>query len=116
MPSDANEADAAPHATLRILPRAPETDVREAPLRPGRTILDTLLDASIHIRYACMMADCGQDLIRIVSGAELLVDPDADEIHTLNCMEAAKCSRLACQCELKPDIDDGVNEIERLDI
>ena len=82
------------------------------PFPLGQSILWTLLDARVRISYACMDAVCGQDLIRVVKGSELLNETGPHERHTLDTLGAEAGCRLACQCQLADGVTEGEIVVE----
>jgi ferredoxin len=93
--------------TLRIIwkPVIPEPQTVDFP--HGKTMLETLLDNKIRIPYACMMASCGRDLVRVHEGGELLAPPEEDEQWLLDRLNAPADHRLACQSVLREDASEG---------
>ena len=102
--------------TLKMAPSREHGGSFAGPLDPGKSILRTLLDANVWMEFSCTEAVCGQDLIRVKRGAELLNATTDPERFTLGLLHAAADCRLACQCRVRDGLTEGGEvHIERVE-
>jgi ferredoxin len=64
---------------------------------PNRTILQVLLDIGYPMHYSCRRGLCGQDMIRVLKGAEFLSPIEEPEGGTLEMLRVRdQPMRMAC--------------------
>jgi ferredoxin len=77
---------------------------------PTKTVLRVLLELRHPVLHSCRRGLCGQDLIRILKGAEFLNPIDELEDGTLQLLQARdKPMRMACCVRV---VGDGEVEVE----
>ena len=78
----------------------------------GRLIdlLDDVEDARVvaGVPLSCRGARCGVCRVRVLQGAGAIIAPRVDEQDTLAALGAGDQERLACQIELRVDVDQRV--------
>ena len=70
------------------------------PVRPGETILASLLRAGVPFAFSCQAGNCGTCKCRLVSGEVLELD---HSVQALAVEERAQGLILACRAELRSD-------------
>lgn len=72
---------------------------------PGDTLVDATFRFDLPIRYRCERAVCTTCLTEVLAGIENLSEADDREKQTLGAIQAKPNWRLACQCEVRGDVE-----------
>jgi ferredoxin len=83
-------------ATIEFLPNELGALCRRETSGPAR-LLDVCDEARAPVDFSCRSANCGTCRVEILTGAELLEPPLAEEIGVLRELGASASQRLACQ-------------------
>lgn len=79
-----------------------DTDAIQLDVEKGKTLLNAALAAGLDWPHKCKVGSCGTCRCQIVSGK---IKPQIDFSYVLSSAELDKGYVLACQSELKSDID-----------
>jgi ferredoxin len=71
----------------------------------GASLQEVSDSAGLGIPFGCSSGICSTCLIKIKSGAENLSERSEQEEFTLEARGASENERLACQCQIKGDVE-----------